>query len=110
MKILNIVGARPNLMKIAPLMEAYAGLAGVEPLLVHPGPHYDAHMSDLFFRQLGIPEPDLNLGIGSASHAVQTAQIMTAFEPVVLEARGQYGKLPMVLVVKKYVIFICWKL
>ncbi|MEE2677771.1 MAG: UDP-N-acetylglucosamine 2-epimerase, partial [Myxococcota bacterium] len=87
MKILNIVGARPNLMKIAPLMEAYAGLDGVEPLLVHTGQHYDANMSDLFFRQLGIPEPDLNLGVGSASHAVQTAQIMTAFEPVVLEHR-----------------------
>jgi len=86
-KILNIVGARPNLMKIAPLMDAYAALDGVEPLLVHTGQHYDANMSDLFFRQLGIPEPDLNLGVGSASHAVQTAQIMTAFEPVVLEQK-----------------------
>lgn len=84
MKILNIVGARPNLMKIAPLMEAYAAAEGLEPLLVHTGQHYDANMSDLFFRQLGIPEPDLNLGIGSGSHAEQTAQIMAAFEPVVL--------------------------
>jgi len=86
-KILNIVGARPNLMKIAPLMEAYAGLDGVEALLVHTGQHYDVNMSDLFFRQLGIPEPDLNLGVGSGSHAEQTAQIMTAFEPVMLEQR-----------------------
>ena len=85
MKIVNIVGARPNLMKIAPLMEAYAGHGEIEPLLVHTGQHYDANMSDLFFRQLGIPEPEVNLGVGSASHAVQTAEIMRAFEPVVLE-------------------------
>ncbi len=85
MKILNIVGARPNLMKIAPLMEAYSSLDGFDPVLIHTGQHYDANMSDLFFRQLGIPEPDLNLGIGSGSHTVQTAQIMAAFEPVVLE-------------------------
>jgi UDP-N-acetylglucosamine 2-epimerase (non-hydrolysing) len=84
-KIINIVGARPNLMKIAPLMNAYAGCDAIEPLLVHTGQHYDENMSDLFFRQLGIPEPDLNLEIGSASHAVQTAEIMKAFEPVVLE-------------------------
>jgi len=84
-KVINVVGARPNLMKIAPLMEAYAKCDAIEPLLVHTGQHYDANMSDLFFRQLGIPEPDLNLGVGSASHAVQTAEIMKAFEPVVLE-------------------------
>jgi UDP-N-acetylglucosamine 2-epimerase (non-hydrolysing) len=84
-KIVNVVGARPNLMKIAPLMEAYAASSEIEPLLVHTGQHYDANMSDLFFRQLGIPEPDLNLEVGSASHAVQTAEIMRAFEPVVLE-------------------------
>ncbi len=85
MKIVNVVGARPNLMKIAPLMEAYAASDEIAPLLVHTGQHYDANMSDLFFRQLGIPEPDLNLEVGSASHAVQTAEIMKAFEPVVLE-------------------------
>ena len=85
MKIINVVGARPNLMKIAPLMNAYATCDAIEPLLVHTGQHYDENMSDLFFRQLGIPEPDLNLEIGSASHAVQTAEIMKAFEPVVVE-------------------------
>jgi len=84
-KIINVVGARPNLMKIAPLMDAFAKCPQITPLLVHTGQHYDANMSDLFFRQLGIPEPDLNLEIGSASHAVQTAEIMRAFEPVVLE-------------------------
>jgi len=84
-KIINVVGARPNLMKIAPLMSAYAKCDSIEPLLVHTGQHYDENMSDLFFRQLGIPEPDLNLEVGSASHAVQTAEIMKAFEPVVLD-------------------------
>jgi len=75
------------LMKIAPLMAAYAAAPEIEPLLVHTGQHYDANMSELFFRQLGIPEPDLNLGVGSASHAVQTAEIMRAFEPVVEQRR-----------------------
>ncbi|MHC4353855.1 MAG: UDP-N-acetylglucosamine 2-epimerase, partial [Planctomycetota bacterium] len=60
MKVLNIVGARPNFMKIAPLMEEYKHYSNVEPVLVHTGQHYDEKMSDLFFRQLGIPEPDVN--------------------------------------------------
>lgn len=90
MKILNIVGARPNLMKIAPLMEAYAAAPEIEPVLVHTGQHYDRNMSDLFFRELGIPEPDLNLGVGSGSHAEQTAEIMKAFEPVVIEERPDW--------------------
>jgi UDP-N-acetylglucosamine 2-epimerase (non-hydrolysing) len=85
MKIINIVGARPNFVKIAPLMDAYRAHPNIEAMLVHTGQHYDSTMSDLFFRQLGIPQPDLNLGVGSASHAVQTAQIMKAFEPVMLE-------------------------
>jgi len=85
MKIINIVGARPNFMKIAPIMAAYSRCRHIEPLLVHTGQHYDERMSDLFFRQLGIPEADINLGVGSGSHAAQTAAIMTAFEPVVVE-------------------------
>ncbi len=87
MKIVNIVGARPNFMKIAPLMAEYRHHAHIEPLLVHTGQHYDEKMSDLFFRQLGIPEPDINLEIGSGTHAVQTAEIMKTFEAVVLEHR-----------------------
>jgi len=87
LKIVNVVGARPNLMKIAPIMAAYREVAAIEPLLVHTGQHYDENMSDLFFRQLGIPEPHMNLEVGSASHAVQTADIMKAFEPVILEER-----------------------
>ena len=85
MKIINIVGARPNFVKIAPLMDVYRAHPNIEAMLVHTGQHYDRTMSDLFFRQLGIPQPDLNLGVGSASHSVQTAEIMKAFEPVVLE-------------------------
>ncbi len=87
MKIINIVGARPNFMKIAPLMEAYRARQEIEPLLVHTGQHYDEEMSDLFFRQLGIPRPDLNLEVGSSSHGRQTAEIMKRFEPVVMEEK-----------------------
>lgn len=68
-KIINVVGARPNFMKIAPLMDAYSAAPRLQPLLVHTGQHYDEKMSDLFFRELGIPEPQINLGIGSGSHA-----------------------------------------
>src|ERR1051326_2955596 len=89
-KIVNVCGARPNFMKIAPLMRAYRAHANVRPLLVHTGQHYDERMSDLFFRQLEIPKPDINLEVGSASHAVQTAEIMTRFEPVVLEHRPDW--------------------
>ncbi len=85
MKLLHVAGARPNFIKIAPLIAAARGAAGIEPRLVHTGQHYDERMSELFFRQLGIPEPDINLEVGSATHAVQTAEIMKAFEPV-LEA------------------------
>lgn len=86
LKILNIVGARPNFMKIAPIMrEMKRRETDFLPLLVHTGQHYDAAMSDSFFVDLGIPKPDYHLEIGSHSHAVQTAKIMTAFEPVVLQ-------------------------
>src|SRR4051812_8276062 len=84
--IINVVGARPNFIKIAPLMAAYAE-TDLVPTLVHTGQHYDERMSDLFFRELGIPEPDINLGVGSGSHASQTAQIMTRFEEVLLEQK-----------------------
>jgi len=88
--IINVCGARPNFMKIAPLMRAYRRHPDLAPLLVHTGQHYDANMSELFFRQLDIPEPDLNLEVGSGSHAVQTAEIMKRFEPVVLEHRPDW--------------------
>ncbi len=85
MRIINVAGARPNFMKIAPLMEAYRRCKEIEPILVHTGQHYDEKMSALFFRELEIPEPDINLGVGSGSHAVQTAEIMRGFEKVVLD-------------------------
>ena len=90
MKVINVCGARPNFMKIAPLMRAYRARDGIVPVLVHTGQHYDENLSDLFFRQLDIPEPDVNLGVGSASHAVQTAEIMARFEPVLAEHRPDW--------------------
>ena len=80
-EVLCVVGARPNFMKIAPIMAAFAGQP-IAARLVHTGQHYDPMMSDSFFEQLGIPRPHVNLEVGSASHAVQTAEIMRAFEPV----------------------------
>src|ERR1019366_3325892 len=86
MLVLNVVGARPNFMKIAPVVEAMRE-AGLPQYLVHTGQHYDEKMSRLFFEELGIPAPDLNLEVGSGSQAVQTAEILRRFEPVVLETR-----------------------
>jgi UDP-N-acetylglucosamine 2-epimerase (non-hydrolysing) len=80
MKIVNVVGARPNFMKIAPILEVMRRTAGLEPVLVHTGQHYDTAMSKLFFEDLGIPKPDHELNVGSATHAVQTARIMELFE------------------------------
>lgn len=85
MKILNVVGARPNFMKVAPLHRALEAHGGFDSMIVHTGQHYDDKMSDIFFRQLELPEPDLYLGVGSGSHAQQTARIMTAFEEAVLD-------------------------
>jgi UDP-N-acetylglucosamine 2-epimerase (non-hydrolysing) len=84
MHILHVVGARPNFMKVAPVLAALKQRAGVRQTLVHTGQHYDANMSDIFFDQLEIPRPDISLGVGSGSHAAQTAQIMLKFEEAVL--------------------------
>jgi len=84
MHVLHVVGARPNFMKASPVYLALRE-CGVHQTLVHTGQHYDAAMSDVFFEQLGMPAPDVNLAVGSRSHAVQTAEIMSRFEPVVLE-------------------------
>ena len=80
--LLHVVGARPNFMKVAPVLRAGAAVAGLRQYLVHTGQHYDAAMSDRFFADLGLPTPDVNLGVGSGTHAVQTARIMLEFEPV----------------------------
>ena len=84
LKILNVVGARPNLPKIAPLIREMQRHREVEPILVHTGQHYDANLSDIFFRQMGIPEPQVNLEVGSGSHAAQTGEILKRIEPVLL--------------------------
>src|SRR6184192_2389621 len=85
LKILNIVGARPNLPKIAPLMREMQRHPEIEAILVHTGQHYDEKLSDIFFRQMGIPSPHVNLEVGSGSHASQTAEILKRIEPVLLE-------------------------
>ncbi len=98
MKIVIVAGARPNFMKIAPLIHAIEkdrmnlkpGQTRMDYLLVHTGQHYDTEMSDVFFRDLGIPLPDYNLGVGSASHAVQTANIMIRFEEVCLREKPDW--------------------
>ena len=87
MNILHVVGARPNFMKVAPVLHALKKHDGVSQVLVHTGQHYDANMSDVFFEQLGLPAPDVNLGVGSATHAKQTAEIMSRFEAVVEDCR-----------------------
>ncbi|BCX89813.1 UDP-N-acetylglucosamine 2-epimerase (non-hydrolysing) [Methylomarinovum tepidoasis] len=84
--ILCVVGARPNFMKIAPIHAQLRHSGKLHPFLVHTGQHYDAAMKDAFFTQLGIPEPDVDLEVGSGSHAWQTGQIMQRFEPVLDEA------------------------
>jgi len=82
MKILNIVGARPNFMKIAPLHRAFQRYPQVESKIIHTGQHYDEKMSDIFFNQLELPKPDYFLGIGGGTHTQQTAKIMLEFEQV----------------------------
>ncbi len=87
MHILHVVGARPNFMKAAPVFHALKVRDGVRQTIVHTGQHYDLNLSDVFFSQLEMPVPDVNLAVGSGSHARQTAEVMTRLEPVVLENR-----------------------
>lgn len=94
MKLLHVVGARPNFMKIAPIIDAVKAYnegidaqRQVQQILVHTGQHYDRAMSELFFEQLGMPRPDINLEIGSGPHGQQTGRIMEAFEQILLAER-----------------------
>lgn len=89
-KIVCVCGARPNFVKIASIMKAFNMNGSFETLLVHTGQHYDQKMSHLFFEELNIPMPNINLEVGSGSHAVQTAEIMRRFEPVVLSFKPDY--------------------
>jgi UDP-N-acetylglucosamine 2-epimerase (non-hydrolysing) len=81
--VMLVVGARPNFVKIAPIMRALRAIDAVDLMLVHTGQHYDAAMNDVFFAELALPDPDIHLGVGSASHAVQTGAVMQALEPVI---------------------------
>ena len=91
LKVINVVGARPNFMKVAPIVAAMKKRPSrFQPLVVHTGQHYDAAMSDSFFQDLDLPEPDTHLGVGSASHAAQTAAVMERFEPVVLREKPDW--------------------
>jgi UDP-N-acetylglucosamine 2-epimerase (non-hydrolysing) len=89
MRVLVVAGARPNFMKVAPVLAALRA-AGDEAILVHTGQHYDYEMSGAFFEDLDLPQPDFYLGVGSGSHAQQTARVMEAFEPVLLEVRPDW--------------------
>lgn len=86
-KILSVVGARPNFIKLAPLHRAFAAYPSLSHIICHTGQHSDMAMSEVFFRELSLPEPAFNLGISGGSHAAQTAGIMTAFEKVMLEVK-----------------------
>ena len=94
LSVFNIVGARPNLVKIAPLLREMRKSDRFKPVLVHTGQHYDERLSDVFFRQMEIPAPDFNLDVGSGSHGWQTAEILKRMEPLLLE-----GNPDLVLVV-----------
>src|ERR1039458_2151734 len=85
--IFHIVGARPNFMKVAPVLNALKQRENMVQILIHTGQHYDVNMSDVFFQQLGIPAPEVNLAVGSGTHAKQTAEIMIRLEPLVVERR-----------------------
>jgi UDP-N-acetylglucosamine 2-epimerase len=82
LRMMLVAGARPNFMKVAPIWHEVRKREGVSAVVVHTGQHYDANMSDVFFVELGLPKPDEFLGVGSGTHAEQTAKVMLAFEPV----------------------------
>ncbi|MFZ2969883.1 MAG: UDP-N-acetylglucosamine 2-epimerase, partial [Minisyncoccia bacterium] len=85
MKILVVVGARPNFIKAFPLFEEFKKNKNIVPILVHTGQHYDYEMSKVFFGDLNIPKPDHNLHVGSGSHSIQTAKVMEKFEPIAIK-------------------------
>lgn len=99
MHLACVVGARPNFMKIAPILKALKHFPKIRPTLVHTGQHYDANLSDVFFQELGIAAPDVSLGVGSGTHARQSADILVAFEKVLEEFRTNGNPVDRVMVV-----------
>ncbi len=89
-KIISIVGARPNFMKVAPIHRAFSAYSDVEHLILHTGQHYDSAMSDAFFQDLDMPQPAYFMGVGSGSHAEQTAKVMVEFEKAMLELKPDF--------------------
>ncbi len=99
MHLVCVVGARPNFMKIAPIMRALQAYPQIKTTLVHTGQHYDKNLSDVFFKELGISEPDISLGVGSGSHGRQTADILAAMEQVLLECAERKDPVDRLVVV-----------
>ncbi|HET7761210.1 MAG TPA: UDP-N-acetylglucosamine 2-epimerase, partial [Phycicoccus sp.] len=89
MKVLSVVGARPQFVKLAPVAHAMAD-AGHDHVIVHTGQHYDTRLSDVFFEDLGIPAPDVHLGVGSGSHGTQTGAMLAALDGVLMEHRPDW--------------------
>src|SRR5581483_11332843 len=95
LRVLSVVGTRPNFMKVAPIARRLAARGeAFEHVLVHTGQHYDDAMSRVFFAELGLPEPDVYLGVGSGSHTAQTARVLEGLEPVLRERRPDLVLVP----------------
>ncbi len=94
-----VVGARPNFMKMAPLLRAFEAYASIRPVLIHTGQHYDANLSDVFFEELEMPRPDISLGVGSGKHGQQTARILESFERALEEGPPEGDRYDRVVVV-----------
>jgi UDP-N-acetylglucosamine 2-epimerase (non-hydrolysing) len=94
-----VAGARPNFMKIAPILRQLDARSGLQTTLIHTGQHYDRNLSDVFFEELGIRKPDISLGVGSGSHARQTADVMVAIEKILLDANESQAPFDRVIVV-----------
>src|SRR5690606_31903523 len=90
MHLFHVVGARPNFMKVAPVVRAFRAAGGFRQTLCHTGQHYDPNLSDIFFEQLEIPRPEISLEVGSGSHAKMTANVMIRLEDVLLEAQPDW--------------------